>query len=71
MKTESTVSTLIGKKIKILRRNTGYTASGFARLSGCKSDQQLYRYERSVNKIDTNMLVSVLRTLNINTSSFF
>lgn len=36
MKTESTVSTLIGKKIKILRRNAGYTASEFARLSGCK-----------------------------------
>lgn len=71
MKTESTVSTLIGKKIKILRRNAGYPASEFARLSGCKSDQQLYRDVRGVNKIDTNMLVSVLRILNINISSFF
>ncbi|EPL9571170.1 helix-turn-helix domain-containing protein [Providencia rettgeri] len=71
MNTESTVSTLIGKKIKTLRRNAGYTTSEFAKLSGCTSEQQLYRYERGVNKIDIDTLISMLKTLNINAGVFF
>ena len=71
MNTGSTVSTLVGLKIKALRRDAGYTASEFTRLAGCKSEQQLYRYERGINKIDIDTLISYLKVLNINVGIFF
>lgn len=69
--TGSTASKLIGKNIKRLRHSEGYTAREFAKLAGCKSEQQVYRYERGINKIDIDTLVSVLKGLNINVGQFF
>jgi transcriptional regulator with XRE-family HTH domain len=71
MNSEDLVSTLIGSKIKSLRRDAGYSAVEFAQLIGCKSAQQLYRYERGVNKIDIDTLVSALKALNIDIEDFF
>ncbi|HGF6560555.1 TPA: helix-turn-helix domain-containing protein [Providencia alcalifaciens] len=65
------VSTLIGFKIKILRREAGYTAVEFAQLIGCKSVQQLYRYERGINKIDIDTLASALKVLHVDVKKFF
>ncbi|WP_273805007.1 helix-turn-helix domain-containing protein [Providencia rettgeri] len=62
---------LVGKKIKELRLNAGYTTSKFARLINCKSEQQLYRYERGVNKIDLDTLVLALKVLNVDVGLFF
>lgn len=71
MNTKIPVSTLIAKKIKNLRCSEGYTASEFAKLAGCKSEQQVYRYERGINKIDIDTLISMLKGLNINVGQFF
>ena len=71
MNADTTVSLLIGRKIKSLRCSAGYTASEFAKLTGCKSEQQLYRYERAVNKIDIDGLISMLKSLDVNVSHFF
>ncbi len=71
MNTDKTISMLIGKKIKSLRSNAGYTASQFARLTGCKSEQQLYRYERAINKIDIDTLVLMLKKLDVSICVFF
>ncbi|QZY63193.1 helix-turn-helix domain-containing protein [Providencia rettgeri] len=71
MNTGSTASKLIGRNIKRLRCSEGYTASEFAKLTGCKSEQQVYRYERGINKIDIDTLVSMLSSLDVNVGSFF
>lgn len=71
MNTDKTISMLIGKKIKSFRSNAGYTASQFARLTGCKSEQQLYRYERAINKIDIDTLVLMLKKLDVSICVFF
>ncbi|MDH2379564.1 helix-turn-helix transcriptional regulator [Providencia rettgeri] len=71
MNTNKAISILIGRKIKSLRSTAGYTASQFAKLTGCKSEQQLYRYERAINKIDIDTLVLMLKRLNVNISLFF
>lgn len=71
MSMNRTVSALVGQKVKSLRRDAGYTASQFSKLTGCKSEQQLYRYERGINKIDIDTLASALKVLNVNIEFFF
>ncbi|CAG9424795.1 TPA: helix-turn-helix domain-containing protein [Providencia alcalifaciens] len=71
MSSDVLVTTLIGNKIKGLRRDAGYTAVEFAQLIGCKSAQQLYRYERGINKIDIDTLVSALKILRVDIKEFF
>lgn len=71
MSSDVLVTTLIGNKIKGLRRDAGYTAVEFAQLIGCKSAQQLYRYERGINKIDIDTLVSALKILRVDIKGFF
>lgn len=53
---------LAGKKLRELRLEQKYTAAEFARLAGIKSEQQLYRYERGMNKITIDTLIFALRT---------
>lgn len=62
---------LIGKKIKMLRQESGYKTFQFAKLIGCKSEQQLYRYERGINKIDIDTLISALKILHVDVKEFF
>ena len=71
MSSDVLVTTLIWNKIKGLRRDAGYTAVEFAQLIGCKSAQQLYRYERGINKIDIDTLVSALKILRVDIKEFF
>ena len=66
-----TYAVLAGQKLRKLRKKAGYTAGEFARLSKCKSEQQLYRYERGVNKIDLDVLISSLKVLDVDISLFF
>ncbi|HEM8293631.1 helix-turn-helix domain-containing protein [Providencia vermicola] len=71
MTVKNTYAVLAGKKIKALRLDAGYTTSQFSRLIGCKSEQQLYRYERGVNKINVDMLVLALKVLDVDIGNFF
>lgn len=68
---KNTYTVLIGKKLKKLRIGSGYKYFQFAQLIGCKSEQQLYRYERGINKIDIDTLISVLKVLNVDVREFF
>ncbi|MDR2225277.1 MAG: helix-turn-helix domain-containing protein [Providencia sp.] len=68
---KNTYTVLIGKKIKNLRLESGYKLFQFAKLIGCKSEQQLYRYERGINKIDIDTLISALKVLNVDVRDFF
>lgn len=61
----------VGKKLRTLRQEAGYTVPEFVKLVGYKSEQQLYRYERGMNKIDIDTLVMSLNVLNINVGQFF
>ncbi|WP_272564852.1 helix-turn-helix domain-containing protein [Providencia sp. PROV270] len=68
---KNTYTVLIGKKIKKLRIGSGYKRFQFAQLIGCKSEQQLYRYEKGINKIDIDTLMSALKVLNVDVREFF
>nr|WP_282561692.1 MULTISPECIES: helix-turn-helix transcriptional regulator [Providencia] len=71
MNSGSLVSTLIGCKIKGLRRDARFTTVEFTQLIGCKSAQQLYRYEWGINKSDIDTLVSALKVLHVDIKEFF
>ncbi|MEY0976090.1 helix-turn-helix domain-containing protein [Providencia rettgeri] len=71
MITKDRYAVLAGKIIRELRRNAGYSRAEFTRLVGCKSEQQLYRYETGINKIDIDTLVLSLEVLNIDSHHFF
>ncbi|QZY66545.1 helix-turn-helix domain-containing protein (plasmid) [Providencia rettgeri] len=68
---KNTYAILIGRKIKKLRQEAGYKLFPFAKLIGCKSEQQLYRYERGINKIDIDTFISALKILNVDVKEFF
>lgn len=71
MEADGVVAVLAGRKLRQLRIEAGYTVSEFVRLSGCKSEQQLHRCERGVNKISVDLLVSALKVLNADIPRFF
>ncbi|EFE51741.1 DNA-binding helix-turn-helix protein [Providencia rettgeri DSM 1131] len=62
---------LAGKKLRELRLEQKYTAAEFARLAGIKSEQQLYRYERGMNKITIDTLIFALSCLQVDIPQFF
>lgn len=65
-----TVSNLAGAKLKEIRLSQGYKIHDIA-VKLNKSDQQLFRYERGVNKIDLDTIINYLNILEIDFSSFF
>lgn len=65
-----TISNLAGTKLKALRLSQGYKIHDMA-IKLKKSDQQLFRYERGVNKIDLDTIINYLDVLNIDISIFF
>lgn len=67
----NSMSKLVGLNLKKLRQGAGFTAFQFAKMAGIKSEQQLYRYERGVNKIGIDELVAALKVLNFNIGEFF
>ncbi|MFP4816851.1 helix-turn-helix domain-containing protein [Providencia hangzhouensis] len=65
------ICSISGRRLKALRKAAGYTTSQFSLLLGNKSEQQLYRYECGVNKMDIDTLVSYLKVLHVDVASFF
>ncbi|WP_321147102.1 helix-turn-helix transcriptional regulator [Providencia alcalifaciens] len=64
------VACAVGQKIKSLRKAQGYTVFQLAKEIDI-SEQQLFRYERGVNRIDIDCLVRVLKVLGVNMGEFF
>lgn len=60
----------VGQKVKSLRKSQGYTVFQLARECNI-SEQQLFRYERGVNRIDIDCLARVSKILNVNISDIF
>ncbi|MEX5732835.1 helix-turn-helix domain-containing protein [Providencia hangzhouensis] len=71
MNSTNSISSRVGLELKQLRVKAGLTAFELAKMSGIKSEQQLYRYEKGSNKITIGDLVAALRVLNVNIGSFF
>lgn len=59
-----------GQQLKALRLQQGYTITNFAYLLNV-SAQQLFRYERGVNRIDIDTLIRGLILLNVKLDEFF
>ena len=70
MNTKYPVACAVGQKIKSLRKAQGYTVFQLAKEIDI-SEQQLFRYERGVNRIDIDCLVRVLKVLGVNIGEFF
>ncbi|MEQ4680815.1 helix-turn-helix transcriptional regulator [Providencia rettgeri] len=70
MNTKYPVACAVGQKIKALRRAQGFTVFQLAKEIDI-SEQQLFRYERGVNRIDIDCLVRVLKVLDVNMGEFF
>lgn len=70
MNTKYPVACAVGQKIKSLRKAQGYTVFKLAKEIDI-SEQQLFRYERGVNRIDIDCLVRVLKVLGVNMGEFF
>ncbi|HEQ1857494.1 TPA: helix-turn-helix transcriptional regulator [Providencia alcalifaciens] len=70
MNTKYPVACAVGQKIKSLRKAQGYTVFQLAKEIDI-SEQQLFRYERGVNRIDIDCLVRVLKVLGVNMGEFF
>lgn len=64
------VNALVGKRIKMKRKELGYTGRQLAERLGI-SQQQFSRYERGLNKIDLGYLVSLAIYLNTPIYWFF
>lgn len=71
MNSANSISSQVGLELKRLRVEAGLTAIELAKTSGIKSEQQLYRYEKGVNKIGISELVAALKVMNVNIGSFF
>ncbi|EFE51766.1 DNA-binding helix-turn-helix protein [Providencia rettgeri DSM 1131] len=70
MDTHKMISIYIGRQLKVLRVNENYTLSEFARLLK-KSEQQVYRMESGVNKMDIDTMVMYFKLLHVDIPSFF
>ena len=70
MSSKYPVAYAVGQKIKSLRKSQGYTVFQLAKEIDI-SEQQLFRYERGVNRIDIDCLVRVLEVLGVNIGSLF
>ncbi|EPL9570188.1 helix-turn-helix domain-containing protein [Providencia rettgeri] len=71
MNSTNSISSQVGLELKRLREEAGLTAFALAKMSGIKSEQQLYRYEKGINKIGISELVAALKVMNVNIGSFF
>ncbi len=71
MNSTNSISSKVGLELKRLRVEAGLTAFALAKMSGIKSEQQLYRYEKGINKIGISELVAALKVMNVSIVSFF
>lgn len=70
MKQHKMASLFISRQLKLLRKQANYKLSEFARLVG-KSDQQIFRMERGVNKMDIDTMMMYFKILKIDVTHFF
>lgn len=70
MKLGNTIATITGQLVKECRIDAGYSVWQLSSLIK-RSEQQLFRYERGVNKIDLDTLIAVLKALNVSPRFFF
>ncbi|MEQ5204857.1 helix-turn-helix transcriptional regulator [Providencia rettgeri] len=66
----SILSRLAGAKLKAERVSKGYKRHEIAQKLS-KSDQQLFRYERGINKMDLDTLINYCHVLSIDIHDFF
>ncbi|WP_272671849.1 helix-turn-helix domain-containing protein [Providencia sp. PROV104] len=64
MKSSIDVSILISNELKKFREKTGLTTKEFSEIIK-KKPQQLYRYEKGVNRIDIDTIIIYLRALDV------
>lgn len=64
------ISDLAASKLKELRVSHGYKIHDMA-IKLNKSDQQLFRYEKGVNKIDLDTIINYLEVLQVDINHFF
>lgn len=64
------ISDLAASKLKELRVSHGYKIHDMA-IKLNKSDQQLFRYEKGVNKIDLDTIINYLEVLQVDINYFF
>ncbi|WP_272662748.1 helix-turn-helix domain-containing protein [Providencia sp. PROV111] len=70
MKSNIDISILISNELKKLREKTGLTTKEFTEIIK-KNSQQLYRYEKGVNRIDIDTVIIYLRALDVLPIDFF
>lgn len=70
MKNKNAVSILAASKLKSLRISQGYKIHDIAQKLN-KSDQQLFRYEHGINKIDLETIIHYLTILDYDLIDFF
>lgn len=70
MKQHKMASLCISRQLKLLRKQANYKLSEFARLVG-KSDQQIFRMEKGVNKMDIDTMMMYFKILKIDVPHFF
>lgn len=64
------ISDLAASKLKELRVSHGYKIHDMA-IKLNKSDQQIFRYEKGVNKIDLDTIINYLEVLQVDINHFF
>lgn len=70
MEQHKMASLCVSRQLKILRKQANYKLSEFARLVG-KSDQQIFRMEKGVNKMDIDTMIMYFKILKIDVALFF
>ena len=60
----------IGKRIRFCRLNEGMTISQLGKILGV-STQQVQKYETGKNKVSTDKLIVIAKTLNVDMSYFY
>ncbi|EPJ0398924.1 helix-turn-helix domain-containing protein [Providencia rettgeri] len=71
MNSANKISNRVAVGLKQHRIESGLTAFELAKMSGIKSEQQLYRYEKGINKIGVSDLVAALRAMKVDVGEFF
>ncbi|MEY0017577.1 helix-turn-helix domain-containing protein [Providencia rettgeri] len=67
---QSTITALAAAKLQALRVSQGYKRHEIAQRLN-KSEQQLFRYERGINKIDLDTLINYCDVLSLDIRDFF
>ncbi|HHN8373200.1 helix-turn-helix transcriptional regulator [Morganella morganii subsp. morganii] len=64
------INFIVGQNIRDLRHSNGLTTQMLAKMLGV-SQQQMSRYERSVNKIDVSIVFKIINIFHVSYDSLF